>query len=58
MSSATSEVKFVTSVLGEILGKPPPLPSLLPKANTGAIFMAKHTSDGQRTTRQRSHTFH
>ena len=49
MSSATSEIKFVTSVLGEVLGKPPPLPSLLREDNTGAIFMAKNISVGQRT---------
>ena len=36
MSSATSEkIKFVTSVLGKVLGKPPPLPSLLREDNTG-----------------------
>ena len=49
MSSATSEIKFVTSVIEEILGKPPPLPSLLYEDNTGAIFMAKNIAVGQRT---------
>ena len=49
MSSATSEIKFVTSVIEEILGKPPPLPSLLYEDKTGAIFMAKNIAVGQRT---------
>jgi hypothetical protein len=32
MSSATSEIKFVTSVLEEVLGKPPPLPVVISKS--------------------------
>jgi hypothetical protein len=49
MSSTTSEIKFVNSVLEEVLGKPPPLPSLLYEDNTAAIFMAKIIAVGQRT---------
>ena len=49
MSVAATEIKFVVSILTEIGGEPPPLPSILREDNTGAIFMAKNTAIGQRT---------
>jgi hypothetical protein len=49
MSIAATEIKFVVSLLTEIGGEPPSLPSILREDNTGAIFMAKNTAIGQRT---------
>ena len=49
MSMAATEVKFIVSLLTEIDGHPPLLPSILKEDNTGAIFMAKNTAIGQRT---------
>ena len=49
MSVAATEIKFVVSLLGEIGGEMPPMPSILREDNTGAIFMAKNTAIGQRT---------
>jgi hypothetical protein len=48
-SSATPEIKLVTSFIEDIRGKPPPLPSLLNEDNSGAIYMAKNIAVGQRT---------
>ena len=46
MYSATSEIKLVSSVVGEDLGKPPPPPppppSILCEDNTGVIYMDKY----------------
>jgi len=49
MSTATAEIKFVSSTLEEILGEPPPMPSIIYEDNTGAIFMAKNLAITQRT---------
>jgi hypothetical protein len=49
MSIAATEIKFVVSLLTEIGGESPSLPSILREDNTGAIFMAKNTAIGQRT---------
>jgi hypothetical protein len=49
MSMAATEVKFIVSLLTEIDGHSPLLPSILKEDNTGAIFMAKNTAIGQRT---------
>ena len=49
MSVAATEIKFVVSILTEIGGEPPPLPSILQEDNTGVIFMAKNTAIGQCT---------
>jgi hypothetical protein len=51
------KIKFVTSLLGEVLGKPPPLPRLLREDNTGAIFMAKNIYAGQRIKHADTPTF-
>jgi hypothetical protein len=49
MSTAATEIKFVVSILTEIHGTAPKMPSILKEDNTGAIFMAKNTAIGQRT---------
>ena len=49
MSTAATEIKFVVSVLTEIHRTAPTLPSILKEDNTGAIYMAKNHSIGQRT---------
>jgi hypothetical protein len=49
MSTAATEIKFVVSLLTEIHGTAPTMPSILKEDNTGAIFMAKNTAIGQRT---------
>jgi hypothetical protein len=63
MSMVATEVKFIVSLLNEIMGahgighdghvgsgaSGPMLPSILREDNTGAIFMAKNTAIGSRT---------